>query len=69
MPCREDDQTQLEDRLQQPLTAIRLMVEGALHGVVETSPDMLGKVLFCLAEMQDILDAAGQGEDRKAVAN
>lgn len=69
MPWRKSEQIQLEDRLQQPLTAIRLMVEGALYGVVETSPDMLGKVLFCLAEMQDILDAAGDGGAERATAN
>ena len=60
MSWPEDEKSRLEDRLQQPLTATRLMVEGALHGVVETSPEMLGKILFCLAEMQDILDDVEQ---------
>lgn len=48
----------IEDRLQQPLTAMRLLVEGALDGVVEASPDTLGRVLICLAEMQEIIDDA-----------
>jgi hypothetical protein len=54
-----DLEDQLPDMLQQPLTAMRLMVEGAVNGVVELDLLTLEKVRTCLCEMQTILDTVG----------
>lgn len=55
-----DEDDQLPDLLQQPLTAMRLMVEGAARDAMVLDADILAKVRSCLSEMQSILDAVGQ---------
>ncbi len=43
-------------QFQQPLTALRLMVEGLQRGVIAHTPQVTGSLLTCLCEMQQYLD-------------
>lgn len=42
--------------LQQPLTAMRLMVEGLRRGIITNSPEIQDNLLDCLDELQDYID-------------
>lgn len=44
-------------QFQQPLTALRLMVEGLERGLIVHSPEVHGSLLTCLTELQAHLDA------------
>jgi hypothetical protein len=50
-------ETEFVHQFQQPLTALRLMVEGLERGVIAHSPQVTGSLLNCVQEMQQYLDA------------
>lgn len=50
-------------QFQQPLTALRLMVEGLQRGVIMHTPQVTGSLLDCVCEMQQYLDVLYGLED------
>lgn len=43
--------------VQQPLTALRLMVEALHNGLIPHSPELHGNLLDCLSELQGCVNA------------